>query len=146
LLAGIAGSLELLAQRLAQGRLNDAERYIVAASGAAKRAASLTQRLLAFARRQTLDAKPTDINRHIVDMEELIRRTMGPDMRIETVSRSVSHERIDLLITDVGLPGGLNGRQMADAARRSRVAPRSSERPALSRVHLSGGSLPSYFP
>jgi signal transduction histidine kinase len=85
LLAGIAGSLEILAQRLAQGRLNDAERYIVAASGAAKRAASLTQRLLAFARRQTLDAKPTDINRHIVDMEELIRRTMGPDMRIETV-------------------------------------------------------------
>ena len=85
LLAGISGSLELLAQRLAQGRLNDAERYIVAANGAAKRAASLTQRLLAFARRQTLDAKPTDVNRHIVDMEELIRRTMGPDIRIETV-------------------------------------------------------------
>jgi PAS domain S-box-containing protein len=85
LLAGISGSLELLAQRLAQGRLNDAERYIVAANGAAKRAASLTQRLLAFARRQTLDAKPADINRHIVDMEELIRRTMGPDIRIESV-------------------------------------------------------------
>lgn len=85
LLAGISGSLELLTQRLAQGRVGDAERYVVAASGAAKRAASLTQRLLAFARRQTLDAKPADINRHIVDMEELIRRTMGPTIRIETV-------------------------------------------------------------
>src|SRR6202043_92020 len=59
--------------------------YIAAAQGASKRAAALTQRLLAFARRQTLDAKPTDINRHVVDMEELIRRTMGPAIKIETV-------------------------------------------------------------
>jgi PAS domain S-box-containing protein len=85
LLAGISGSLELLTQRLASGRFAEVDRYIVAATGATKRAAALTQRLLAFARRQTLAARPTDINRNIVDMEELIRRTMGPTIRIETV-------------------------------------------------------------
>jgi len=85
LLAGISGSLELLTTRLAQGRHADVDRYITAARGAAKRAAVLTQRLLAFARRQTLDAKPTDINRLIADMDELVRRTVGPLIRIESV-------------------------------------------------------------
>jgi PAS domain S-box-containing protein len=85
LLAGISGSLELLGNRLTQGRFAEAERYVAAAQGAAKRAAALTQRLLAFARRQTLDAKPTDINRHIADMEDLVRRTVGPLITIESV-------------------------------------------------------------
>jgi ABC-type arginine/histidine transport system permease subunit len=44
-------------------------------SGAAKRAAALTHRLLAFSRRQTLDPKPTDVNRLVMGMEELLRRT-----------------------------------------------------------------------
>jgi CheY-like chemotaxis protein len=48
-----------LQARLSQGRFNDLERYIVIAQGAAKRAAALTHRLLAFSRRQTLDPKPT---------------------------------------------------------------------------------------
>jgi signal transduction histidine kinase len=41
------------------------DRYIDAAQGSAQRAAALTQRLLAFSRRQTLDPKPTDVNRLI---------------------------------------------------------------------------------
>ncbi len=85
LLMAIAGSLELLSNRFTQGRLREAERYIVIAQGAAKRAAALTHRLLAFARRQTLDPKPTDINRLVADMEELIRRTVGPSVRVETI-------------------------------------------------------------
>ena len=85
LLAGITGSLEMLSSRLAQGRIADADRYVTAAQGAAKRAAALTHRLLAFARRQTLDPKPTDANRLIADMEELIRRTMGPTITVENV-------------------------------------------------------------
>ncbi|MBV8616535.1 MAG: PAS domain S-box protein [Acetobacteraceae bacterium] len=85
LLTGIAGSLELLQARLAQGRLGDLERYATAAQGAARRAAALTHRLLAFARRQTLDPKPTDINRLVTGMEELIRRTMGPAVELEVV-------------------------------------------------------------
>lgn len=85
LLAGISGSLELLGKRLNEGRLNGMERYIDAAQGSAQRAASLTQRLLAFSRRQTLDPKPTDVNRLINGMEDLIRRSVGPDVEVEVV-------------------------------------------------------------
>jgi len=85
LLTGITGSLELLQTRVAQGRLGEVERYVTAAQGAAKRAASLTHRLLAFSRRQTLDPKPTNINRLVTGMEELIRRTVGPAVTVEVV-------------------------------------------------------------
>jgi signal transduction histidine kinase/CheY-like chemotaxis protein len=85
LLAGITGSLELLNTRLNQGRHAEAERYISAATSAAKRAAALTHRLLAFARRQTLDPRPTDLNSLVSDLEELIRRTVGPDILVEAV-------------------------------------------------------------
>ena len=85
LLTAISGSLELLGNRLSQGRLDDAKRYISAAQRASKRAAALTHRLLAFARRQPLDPKPTNVNRLVADMEELIRRTVGPAVRVEVV-------------------------------------------------------------
>ncbi len=83
LLTGVTGSLELLQTRIAQGRIKDVDRYINAAQGAAKRAAALTHRLLAFSRRQTLDPKPTDVNRLIQGMEELIQRTVGPEITVE---------------------------------------------------------------
>ncbi len=86
LLAGITGSLEIIGNRIAQGRFNDVERFAAAAQGAAKRAAALTHRLLAFSRRQTLDPKPTDPNRLIRGMEELIRRTTGPGVHLEVVA------------------------------------------------------------
>ena len=86
LLTGITGSLDLLSTRIAQGRLKDIERYTTAAQGAAKRAAALTHRLLAFSRRQTLDPKPTDVNRLVVGMEELVRRTIGPAVELEIVA------------------------------------------------------------
>jgi len=85
LLAGISGSLELLQARVAQGRIGDLERYLSAAQGAAKRAAALTHRLLAFSRRQTLDPKPTNANRLVAGMEELVRRTVGPAVTVEVV-------------------------------------------------------------
>ena len=85
LLTGISGSIEMIQTRLSQGRLNDLEKYATAAQGASKRAAALTHRLLAFSRRQTLAPKPTDANRLVVDLEELIRRTVGPAITLETV-------------------------------------------------------------
>ena len=85
LLTGIAGSLELLGTRVMQGRHTDLNRYINAAQDAANRAAALTHRLLAFSRRQTLDPRPTAVNRLVVGMEELIRRTVGPAVAIEVV-------------------------------------------------------------
>ncbi len=85
LLAGISGSLELIENRMAQGRMSGMERFIGGAQSSARRAAALTQRLLAFSRRQTLDARPTDVNRLIAGMEDLIRRTVGPAIALEVV-------------------------------------------------------------
>jgi PAS domain S-box-containing protein len=84
LLTGITGSLDLMRTRLAQGRINELERYMTAAQGAASRAASLTHRLLAFSRQQTLEPKPVDANRLIAGMDELVRRTIGPGVALET--------------------------------------------------------------
>ncbi|NIE78384.1 response regulator [Pantoea sp. Ap-967] len=85
LLTGISGSLEMIQARLAQGRLADIERYMDAAQGAARRAASLTHRLLAFSRRQTLDPRPTDVNVLMDGMTELIGRTVGPEIKLQTL-------------------------------------------------------------
>ncbi len=84
LLTGITGNLELMRIRAAQGRTADLGRYIETAMSSANRAAVLTNRLLAFSRRQTLDPQPTDVNRLVGGMEELFRHTMGPNIRIET--------------------------------------------------------------
>jgi CheY-like chemotaxis protein len=81
--------------RMQQGRFENTERYVTAAQGAAKRAAALTHRLLAFSRRQTLEPRPTDINKLVSGMEELIRRTVGPATSIEVVAAA------DLWVTRV---------------------------------------------
>ena len=88
LLAGVSGALELIGTRVAQGRAGEVERYVDVAQGAARRAASLTHRLLAFSRRQTLDPRPTDANVLVAGMEELIRRTVGPAVTVEVVRAS----------------------------------------------------------
>lgn len=75
-------------RRIAQGRLEDVDKYMVTAQGATKRAAALTHRLLAFSRRQTLDPRPTDVNTLIVGMTELIQRTVGPSILLKTEGAS----------------------------------------------------------
>jgi PAS domain S-box-containing protein len=84
LLTGIVGSLDLLSTRLSQGRLDVAPRYIEAALTSAHRAAALTHRLLAFARRQPLDPRPVDANALVVSLEDLVRRTLGETVALET--------------------------------------------------------------
>jgi PAS domain S-box-containing protein len=88
LLTGISGALELLQIRISRGRYNDVERYISMAQGAANRAAALTHRLLAFARRQTLDPKATDVNRLIGSMTDLINNTLGPEIAMTMTTSS----------------------------------------------------------
>ena len=85
LLMTIGGSLDLLDKRISEGRLEGVGRYINAAHEASRRASSLTQRLLAFARRQTLDPKMVDINRIIAGMADLVRRSVGPNIEVEVV-------------------------------------------------------------
>ena len=85
LLTGIVGSLDLLQTRMAQGRLDSIDRYAKAATASANRAAALTHRLLAFARRQPLDPKPVDVNQLVMSMEDLLRRTMSEAIQLEIV-------------------------------------------------------------
>jgi PAS domain S-box-containing protein len=85
LLTGIVGALELLQKRVAAGRTGDLDRYVDMAVNSANRAASLTQRLLAFSRRQPLDPRPVKVNRLLMGMEELLRRTVGPAIALEIV-------------------------------------------------------------
>jgi PAS domain S-box-containing protein len=87
LLAGIMGNIQLAKTRIAQGKAEDIDRYLTAAEGASKRAAALTHRLLAFSRRQTLDPKPTDLNQLIAGMEELITRTVGPEVTVAVMAQ-----------------------------------------------------------
>jgi PAS domain S-box-containing protein len=84
-LQGIIGALDRAQHRIQRGRASEAHRFIAAAAESANRAASLTHRLLAFSRRQTLDPKPADVNKLIAGMEDLINRTMGPNIAVEVV-------------------------------------------------------------
>lgn len=86
LLASISGALQVLKLKIQHGQHSGLERYIDMGESSIRRAASLTQRLLAFSRRQTLDPKPTDANRLIAGMEELVRRTVGPMVELRVVN------------------------------------------------------------
>jgi PAS domain S-box-containing protein len=88
LLTGISGSLELAQSRLRQGRIEELERYHNAAQAAASRAAALTHRLLAFSRRQPLEAATIDINRLVTGLEDLVNRTVGPEIAVVTVGKN----------------------------------------------------------
>ena len=83
LLTGIIGSLDLVRRRMATGRRDDIPRFMDAATAAAQRAGALTHRLLAFARRQSLDIRPNDINRLVANMEDLLHRTLGEHIEMK---------------------------------------------------------------
>jgi PAS domain S-box-containing protein len=85
LLISIGGSLELMHARLARSQSEDLGHYITTAQRAMKRAAALTDRLLAFSRQQTLNPRSTDINRLITGMEALICGTVGPEITVRVV-------------------------------------------------------------
>src|ERR1700716_2014932 len=85
LLTGIVGSLDLLQTRLNQGRTDNVARYINAAMTSANRAAALTHRLLAFARRQPLIPRGVDVNQLVVSLEDLLRRTIGETIDLQVV-------------------------------------------------------------
>ncbi len=83
LLSGMSGNVEMMQLRLKRGQTDDLDRYVRSTMASIQRAAALTHRLLAFARRQTLDPKPTDVNQLVHSMEDLIRRTVGPEIRVD---------------------------------------------------------------
>jgi signal transduction histidine kinase len=84
LLAVIVGSLEMLQRRLDRGEAN-VSRYVTNALEGANRAATLTQRLLAFSRQQALDPKPVNPNELVSGMADLLRRTLGETIAVEVL-------------------------------------------------------------
>ncbi len=84
MLAVIISALQLAQRRMARGE-KDIDRFIDAAMDGARRAATLTSRLLAFARRQPLQPQVLEVNRIIGSMSDLLRRTIGENIELEVV-------------------------------------------------------------
>ncbi|MER8806235.1 CHASE3 domain-containing protein [Mesorhizobium australicum] len=84
MLAVILSAMNLAQRKLKRGE-HDIEKLVEAATDAASRAADLTSRLLAFSRLQPLAPQVVDINGLLTGMSDLLRRTLGEGIRIETV-------------------------------------------------------------
>ncbi len=84
MLGVIMGALDLVTRRIAKGDFG-IQRFLDAATAASERAATLTQRLLAFARQQPLSPQPLDANQMIGNMSELLYSTLGEKIQIQTV-------------------------------------------------------------
>jgi PAS domain S-box-containing protein len=82
MLTAIIGSMEVVTRRIRDGRYDDVQSFADSAIGAANRAAALTHRLLAFARRQPLDPKPIDVNQLINGMQDLLERTLAERIKL----------------------------------------------------------------
>lgn len=85
MLAIVIGNLDMALGKLVGGKRADVERAITNAREGADRAATLTARLLAFSRQQPLEPRVLDANRLVAGMSEMLRRTLGETIRIETV-------------------------------------------------------------
>ncbi len=83
MLAIVIGSLDLALTRT--GDEARTRKLMESALEGARRGAALTQRLLAFSRQAPLDPKPVDINKSVFDMSQLLFRTLGEEIKIETV-------------------------------------------------------------
>jgi CheY-like chemotaxis protein len=84
LLTVISGNIETVQRRMSRADPG-LYRYLEAAGRAVERASTLTHRLLAYSRRQPLEPKPVELNRLIMGMSDLLGRTIGAHITIETV-------------------------------------------------------------
>ncbi|HEY1149957.1 MAG TPA: ATP-binding protein [Pseudoduganella sp.] len=83
MLQTISGGLNLVRLRMQQGKLGEIEGYLRRAEKGTQRAAALTHRLLAFSRQQTLEPKCVSLGRIAREMEDMIRRAVGPSVQVE---------------------------------------------------------------
>jgi PAS domain S-box-containing protein len=88
MLTGIIGSLDLIRRRLATGHIDDLGRFLTGASSAAARAGALVNRLLAFARRQSLEVKATDVNAIVASLEDVLCRTLSENIVLNVALES----------------------------------------------------------
>jgi signal transduction histidine kinase len=85
MLAIVIGSLDIARRRLTGAEHEKVAQCIDNATEGAERAATLTARLLAFSRRQPLEPKVVDTNKLVGGMSEMLRRTLGERVQVETV-------------------------------------------------------------
>ena len=83
MLQGIVLPLQIIRQRMTQGRYDEVPRYIESGLAAVRRAAGLTQRLLAFSRRQPLDSRPVDLYASLSGLESMLRTTCGENIGLQ---------------------------------------------------------------
>ena len=87
MLQGILSGIDMARRQIGQGHAEGGMRFLEAAHGSAERAAGLTRRLLAFARRQRLTPRQVNADGLIAGLTDLIRRTMGPGIAVELTLR-----------------------------------------------------------
>jgi PAS domain S-box-containing protein len=139
MLTGMIGGLDIIRRRLADGRHDDIERFIEIAQQSGERAASLTKRLLAFSRQQSLTLAVLDPNELAAGMEELLQRTLGENFGLALVlqpdiwSVEVDANQLENALLNLALnardamPGG--GRLTIDTANR-RIEKHDRARPS----------------
>jgi PAS domain S-box-containing protein len=109
LLMVVLGNLETLQRGAQQGNNPNLLRAARNAMRGAQRAASLTQRLLAFSRRQALDPKPTDVNKFLVGSVEFLNRSLGETVEIETAGAAglwtveVDSDQLELALLNLAI-------------------------------------------
>ncbi len=83
MLAAILGSVQLSKKRVDEGKLASVPRLLELAEGSIRRATALTQRLLAFARRQPLNVEPVAVDALMRSLEDMFVRALGPSIRLQ---------------------------------------------------------------
>ncbi|KJV33184.1 hybrid sensor histidine kinase/response regulator [Luteibacter yeojuensis] len=83
ILGGIGGAIEVVTERLEQGRVDGSRRLLDAAGGAVRRAAGLTHRLLAYSRQQALSLSDVDANAIVRGLDLLLRPLLGEQVRLQ---------------------------------------------------------------
>ncbi|MDC6625508.1 hypothetical protein OEZ82_26125, partial [Leclercia adecarboxylata] len=83
LLTTIIPGLDLIEIAASSGKWDKASRYVEIANGSAHRAAALTQRMLAFARKQPLDPQTFDVVARVRSLEDMLQRSIGENIELE---------------------------------------------------------------
>jgi len=83
LLTSIISGLDMISLAVGNGKLEKVPRYAEIANGSAHRAAALTQRMLAFARKQSLDPQAFDVATRVLSLEDMLQRSIGENIALE---------------------------------------------------------------